>query len=104
MIKPQYVNMAVSKEFGLEAYQIFDEPITSETFVQIFNEINKNGTNYTGLCDNGSWHKSKYTRNILMTCGMKLCYNLVKFPVLNPIENVFSVLKNTFKRHKLNLI
>ena len=29
LIKPQYLNMAVSKENGVEAYRVYDNPLNS---------------------------------------------------------------------------
>ena len=82
--------MAVSRENGLEAYLIYDSPLTSKTFVEIFDELDKKGKHWKLFGDNASWQKSKITTNELAKRGKKMSYNLVKFPQLNPIEVVFS--------------
>jgi hypothetical protein len=47
---------------------------------------------------------SKFTRSELAKRNITMSYNLVAMPALNPIENVFGLLKNFFKRIKLNRI
>lgn len=61
MIQPLYVNVAISEEFGIEAFRIHNDPITSKSFIKIFDEIDRNGTDYHCLADGASWHSSKFT-------------------------------------------
>ena len=55
LIQPQFVNMAVSRENGLEAYLIYNSPLTSKTFIEIFDELDKKGKQWKLFGDNTSW-------------------------------------------------
>jgi hypothetical protein len=73
--------MAISEENGVEAYKIYDSPICSSTFCEIFKDIDDaHGAQWHGFADSGSWHKSKYTNRMLMERGTKLSINLVAQP------------------------
>jgi hypothetical protein len=97
--------MAVSEEFGIEAFLIYDRPINSDMFCEIFDLLDRRGTRWKLLGDSASWHRSNFTTNQLNLRGGKtMSHSLISVPILNPIENCFNVCKNNFKRQKLNRI
>ena len=57
--------MAVSAEFGLEGWCLFDRPINSAKYCQVFEMILNQGKNFVVFADNASIHNSKYTKNYL---------------------------------------
>ena len=85
---------AVSMQFGLEAYLLFNNRIDSTMFLQLVPEIkSKFGGNFALFMDNASYHKSEIVRKCLLEANVPAIYNLVATPVLNPIEQYFGVLK-----------
>ena len=55
--------------------------------------------------DNAPIHTSANTRQGFISQNVPVIYNLVGTPVLNPIEQVFGVLKQIYKKKRLaNLI
>jgi hypothetical protein len=73
--------MAISKDNGVEAYEIHDRPINSTTFCQMFKEIDrKHGPNFHAFADSGSWHKSKQTTKFLEDRNTTMSINLVAVP------------------------
>jgi hypothetical protein len=46
--------MAVSKENGIEAYELHDTPVNSKTFCDLLKKIDENyGSNWHGFADSG---------------------------------------------------
>ena len=98
MIQPLYINMAVSKELGLEAYHVYENHINSKTFCELLDGLSSKGP-WIGLTDNKTWMYSNYTNLYLRNLNNQiLLKNIVARPVLNAIESCFSILKNYFKR------
>jgi transposase len=54
--------------------------------------------------DNASWHTSGFTRKYFSDRNVKLLFNIPHEPELNCIEKYFSVVKNYFKRIKMQRI
>ena len=75
-------------------------------FVQLIPELkSKFGGKFAVFVDNASIHKSEYTWKVFLEANVPVIYNLVAFPELNPIEQVFGVLKHIYKKNRLyNLI
>jgi transposase len=94
---------AVSQEFGLEGYLLFEQSVNSEKFILILAEIERNGPNYKLLGDNASWHRSKITMKALQDKQKFMVFNGPYSPTLNPIELVFRIVKCHYKHRKLSL-
>jgi transposase/predicted DNA-binding protein YlxM (UPF0122 family) len=60
---------------------------------------NLNGSNYIFLFDNVNFHHNKKTLELIISTGNKYIFTPPYSPNNNPIENVFSILKN--KYHKI---
>jgi hypothetical protein len=94
----------VSEENGLEGYAIFERSVDSNKFLLAIQTFLRHGDNLTLLGDNASWHRSRQTFAGLRQMGMFFIKNVPYSPVLNPIENVFSLIKNDFKRRRLQAL
>ena len=93
------VIMAIDKS-GKNHYEMFDESTTSLKFRDFISNMPwPNGT--TIIMDNVAFHKSHIVRNICLHKGYAIAFIPPYSPDYNPIENVFSVVKNTYR--KLNL-
>jgi transposase len=55
------------------------------------------------LLDNISFHKSKVVVNALTAAGEEVIFTPPYCPDLNPIENMFSSLKGTFREYNLHV-
>jgi hypothetical protein len=52
----------ISAENCLGGFLIIEKSVKSVEFVQIMNEFNKNGREYTMFGDNATWHKGSVCR------------------------------------------
>ena len=77
-------------------YCIFITVYTS--ICPFYNEYIKNKyTKYLIILDNARFHKSHFVKENIINSDNKIIYSLVYNPNLNPIENLFSQLKNHIK-------
>ena len=68
-------------------------------FVQLLPELkSKFGGKFAVFVDNASIHKSEYTWKTFLEANVPVIFNLVAMPQLNPIEQVFGVLKHIYKK------
>jgi len=100
--QPIWVIAAVSKQHGVEAWLMYSRPINSAMFSKIIDEIKENGDRFVMFGDNCSIHKSKKTIKIIKQKKTEIIFNIPYMPILNPIERVFSIIKNKYKRLKMN--
>ena len=100
--QPIWMIAAVSKQHGVEAWLMYSRPINSAMFSKIIDEIKENGDRFVMFGDNCSIHKSKKTIKIIKQKKTEIIFNIPYMPILNPIERVFSIIKNKYKRLKMN--
>jgi len=93
---------AVSEQHGVEAWLMYSRPINSAMFSKIIDEIKENGDRFVMFGDNCSIYKSKKTIKIIKQKKTEIIFNIPYMPILNPIERVFSIIKNKYKRLKMN--
>ncbi len=74
-----------------------EKPVNSQSFCQIFPEIDKQGKDYIVLGDNASWHLSQYTQKEMKKRNITFIRNVAYAPDLNPIEKVFLQLKTKYR-------
>lgn len=94
----------VSCENGLEGFMIFERSIDSLKFITAIKQFSIQGNSFSLLGDNASWHTSRLTFEKLGQMGIYYIKNVPYSPQLNPIENVFSLIKNAFKRNRLQAL
>ena len=41
MSQPLFLVAAVSEEYGLEGWKLYEKPVTSEMFIEIFDKVDK---------------------------------------------------------------
>jgi hypothetical protein len=101
IIPPLHLVAGVSKEYGFEGYVIYERSVDSKKFLDALPKLLRSRANVTLLGDNASWHTSRQTFSGLGQLGIYFIKNVPYSPQLNPIENVFSLIKNNFKRGRL---
>ena len=72
--------------------------IDAEKFNTFYNDYIKNKyTKHLIILDNARFHKSQFVKDNIINSNNKIIYSLPYNPNLNPIENLFSQLKNHIK-------
>ena len=89
----------ISKERGVEHYRTFDRSVNIPKFKEYIAELREaNGDEKICLfMDNLSAHTSKKSKEALTRLGFRYIYNVAYSPDYNPIEFVFSKLKQKFR-------
>lgn len=88
--------MAISTKKVI-GYMLSDEPIKSDMFIQFLKEkINKKYKRSKLLLDNARIHHANNVKNYVN--NNRLIYTIPYTPELNPIENIFSLIKNNLRK------
>ena len=85
-------------------YSIVLESIKSLKFKQFIEKIHKNKNNNTYFMDNAIIHKSKLFTKYINEKQIKIIYNVPYHSEFNPIECVFSMLRNEILKNKTNTL
>ena len=90
---------AISKEKGQEHYRIFENSVNIQKFKQYLQELrNLNGEEKIALfMDNLSAHRSEKSKVEMGRLGFRCIFNVPYSPEFNPIEFVFSKVKQKFR-------
>ena len=90
---------AISKEKGQEHYRIFENSVNIQKFKQYLQELrNLNGEDKIALfMDNLSAHRSEKSKVEMARLGFRCIFNVPYSPEYNPIEFVFSKVKQRFR-------
>jgi len=86
---------------------IIDGSVNSERYIEVlrgFFDKNRNGFNKKKMIfqqDGATCHTSKKTREFIEQNGVTLLYWPANSPDLNPIENIWSILKGKVEKHKI---
>ena len=96
----------VSAEAGLESYMIRKGAIDSESFIDFLRTVQERNpaTPVAIFMDNASFHRSKVVTAYLKESGIQAIFNLPYSPQYNPIERVWALVKNRYKRRKLEKV
>ena len=95
---------AVSREFGLDHIQVFNNSVTKAKF-KIFLESLRRKYPFDDIMlvmDNLSVHKSTDVKERMEALGFLYSYTPAYSPAYNGIEEVFSIAKRTIKSARLN--
>lgn len=82
--------MAINKQKVI-GYQVIEGPYNAHTFTEFIKSINKD--KYVLLLDNARIHHSRHFKEYMSTQQSTCIYNVPYNPETNPIEHVFSQLK-----------
>jgi len=96
----------MSKEDGIEHLELRDSAIDEidfEVFLEKLRKKNPEG-GISLFMDNLRVHKTMRVREAYDRLKITPIFNVAYQPDFNPIEAVFSQVKNTFKRQKINKI
>ena len=89
----------ISKEKGLETFMIFPNSVNIAKFKEYLTKLREdNGDQKVCIfMDNLTTHTSQKSKDAMKTLGFKWIYNVAYSPDYNPIEFVFSKVKQKFK-------
>ena len=93
----------ISEQLGIIQVENFEKSVNTEKFISYLNrQKEETGKAKVALfMDTLRVHRSNNVKNELIKLGMKVVFNASYSPDLNPIEGVFTVVKNTIKKEKL---
>ena len=86
-------------------YEIYEEPIDSYKFYNFINRIIKklNQDGYTFIFDNVSFHYNKEMLKLIQNSNNYVLFTPPYSPDFNPIENVFGIIKNLYRKKYNNI-
>ena len=92
--------MSISKENGVEPWRIYKKSVNTDKFCQYLQMVRDRhpDQSLSIFMDNLNVHKSKRARKLMEDLQIKPIYNVKYQCQLNPIELVFSKIKNKFKQ------
>ena len=94
--------MGVSKEYGVEVIQLNERRLDSHIFCDFLRDCKQlSNLKFVLFGDNAPIHTSNVTKQFLNKKRLPMILNIPYESELNPIENVFSQLKNYYKRLRL---
>ncbi len=95
---------SISEERGLEHVQTYICALNTQIFIEYLRHLSilMKGVPFVIFMDNLSVHKSGETRAAMAELKIKYIFNVPYSPQYNPIERGFSVVKNHYKRARLN--
>lgn len=96
--------MAISNK-QVMLYIIHENSINGQKYLDFIKELIKEyGKKYTLLMDNATIHKTKKFRDYIEHKKIDVLYNIPYNPETNPIEMLFSPIKNNVKLHNTKTI
>ncbi len=95
---------SISEEGGLEYVCTYNSAVTTQIFIEYLRNLSllMKGAPFVIFMDNLSVHKSSETRAAMAELNIRCIFNVPYSPQFNPIERGFSVVKNHYKRARLN--
>ena len=97
---------AVSKDRGLDLLQTFSGPVNTESFTAFVERLQllRPGQEIAIFMDQARYHVSFNATLRERPRNLRVIFNVAWSPQYNPIEGCFSVVKNHFKRARLNAL
>ena len=101
--KTYAVVAVVSLEGALEHYEIYEKSVNTDSFLDYLKSLREHCEDKIALfLDNLRVHHSTRVKEFCEKYDIPLVFNLPYSPEYNPIENFFSLVKNTYRRLKQN--
>ncbi len=96
----------VSDRNGLEAYLMKPKSINSNSFIEFLEVLlhTNNPVSTVLFMDNCAVHRSRKVTEFCKLLGLQTIFNVPYCPQYNPIERVWAIAKNSYKRRKLKEI
>ena len=94
--------MGISAENGVEQYRVFEKSVNIKKFIQYLQMV-RDAHGDQKVClfmDNLAVHRSKKSKAMMEELGIRWLFNLPYQCQLNPIELVFSKVKQRFKTQR----
>ena len=90
----------ISLEKGLEHFKIYPKSVKKESFVEYLKELREHtrGEKVCLFLDNLTAHTSDFSKTAMREMGYRWAWNVPYSPEYNPIELVFSKVKDKFRR------
>ena len=94
----------ICQDKGIFHYQLFDKSVNTEKYIEFLNNLKKkHGKKPMAIyADNLMVHKCKDSMDECQKLDIKMIWAPAYSPELNPIEYVFSKLKNAARKMRLN--
>ena len=95
---------AVSAQNGLEHLRTYNTAVKGEDFAQFIEELSAKlkGKPFALFMDQASFHKSDPVKEAIAIGKVTRIWNVAYCPWFNPIEGCFAIIKNHYKRSRLN--
>jgi transposase len=88
--------------YGKSHHILIEGPVASDAFKEFIQQLPW-PCGSTILMDNVSFHKTQCVRDVALLRGFNVIYTPPYSPDCNPIENIFSVLKNSYRKRVMEL-
>ncbi len=104
--KPIALVAAVSRENGIESANLFERSVNSQKFIQFLEDLVQGyqPEQLVVFMDNLTVHHSKLVQQFMKDRNIGVLFNVPYSPEYNPIELVFNLIKQSFKKHRLEAI
>ena len=95
---------AVSTDGGLDLLCTYDSALNADNFAQFLKDLHavRGKKRFAAFLDNASFHRAHVVKDMAKELGVQIIWNVPYSPEYNPIEGAFSIVKNHFKRERLN--
>ena len=104
--KPIALVAAVSRENGIESANLFERSVNSQKFIQFLEDLVQGyqPEQLVVFMDNLTVHHSKLVQQFMKDRNIGVLFNVLYSPEYNPIELVFNLIKQSFKKYRLEAI
>ncbi len=93
--------LAISRKKVI-GYKIVEKSVNGEIFKDFISDITSKKSNYNLLLDNARIHHYKKLKESITKTNNKLIYNIPYHPQSNPVEYIFSFLKNEIRQRNID--
>ena len=105
-VKPIAVILAVSVSQGVDLYMSFEKSVDQKKFCQFLRRLRKKypDRKFCALQDNLNVHRSKQVTKLMADPDIPVVWNAPYSPQFNAVEYMIGVIKQNYKKNKLNKI
>ena len=105
-VKPIAVILAISVSQVVDLYMAFEKSVDTKKFCQFLNRLRKKfpDRRFCALQDNLNVHRSKQATKLMADLNIPVVWNAPYSPQFNAVEYIIGVIKQNYKKNKLNKI